>query len=292
MGTVTGLTKTRMLAIEAASVISGIVDGAYHLILTKKDGTTIDAGYIRGAQGPQGIPGSITSSPAGGSLTGTYPNPGLGTNVVVAGTIQGSAVTTTKINDAAVTNPKIADGAVDSAKIADGSIVHGDIAAANKDGVAATPSLRTLGTGAQQAAAGNHEHAQALTDRSASAVQAIPNAAQTTVLLPDGTLDGWTYSAGVFTCTKPGAYVISSVLSYATNTTGRRIQTLWVNGTEVQRNEQTTSVGGIFSLSMSYIHRFVAGDTLELKAYQSSGAALNTSVTNPSTQLQALRTGP
>lgn len=35
------------------------------------------------------------------------------------------------------------------------SIVHGDIAAANKDGVAGTPSMRTLGTGAQQAAAGN-----------------------------------------------------------------------------------------------------------------------------------------
>lgn len=36
---------------------------------------------------------------------------------------------------------------------------HADIAAANKDGVAATPSMRTLGTGAQQAAAGNHDHA-------------------------------------------------------------------------------------------------------------------------------------
>jgi hypothetical protein len=35
------------------------------------------------------------------------------------------------------------------------SIVHGDIAAANKDGAAATPSMRTLGTGSAQAAAGN-----------------------------------------------------------------------------------------------------------------------------------------
>ena len=35
------------------------------------------------------------------------------------------------------------------------AIVAADIAAANKDGTAATPSLRTLGTGAQQAAAGN-----------------------------------------------------------------------------------------------------------------------------------------
>lgn len=37
-------------------------------------------------------------------------------------------------------------------------ITDGKIATANKDGTAATPSMRTLGTGAQQAAAGNHGH--------------------------------------------------------------------------------------------------------------------------------------
>jgi hypothetical protein len=37
----------------------------------------------------------------------------------------------------------------------DGSLTDGDMAAANKDGTAVTPSLRTLGTGAQQAAAGD-----------------------------------------------------------------------------------------------------------------------------------------
>lgn len=37
-------------------------------------------------------------------------------------------------------------------------IVHGDVATANKDGIAATPSMRTLGTGVQQAAAGDHTH--------------------------------------------------------------------------------------------------------------------------------------
>jgi len=39
-----------------------------------------------------------------------------------------------------------------------GSIVGSDIAAALEDPVAATAGLRTLGTGAQQAAAGNHTH--------------------------------------------------------------------------------------------------------------------------------------
>jgi hypothetical protein len=44
---------------------------------------------------------------------------------------------------------------VDGQDIRDLSITDADVAAANKDGTAATPSLRTLGTGAQQAAPGN-----------------------------------------------------------------------------------------------------------------------------------------
>ncbi|MBA7565121.1 hypothetical protein ES708_06796 [subsurface metagenome] len=37
-------------------------------------------------------------------------------------------------------------------------ITDSEVAAANKDGIAATPSLRTLGVGAQQAAPGDHTH--------------------------------------------------------------------------------------------------------------------------------------
>lgn len=46
MATVTGLTAARMLAIEAASVVSGEIDDTGHLILTQHDGTEIDAGAI------------------------------------------------------------------------------------------------------------------------------------------------------------------------------------------------------------------------------------------------------
>lgn len=107
MATVTSLTAARMLAIEASSVVSGEVVGD-ELILTKHDGSTIDAGNVRGPQG-------YSNGVAGGDLTGNFPN------------------------------PTIASGVVTDAKVA----------SANKDGTAATPSMRTLGTGAQQAVAGN-----------------------------------------------------------------------------------------------------------------------------------------
>jgi hypothetical protein len=44
VATVTGLTADRMIAIEAASIVDGTINGTGHLILTKHDGTEIDAG--------------------------------------------------------------------------------------------------------------------------------------------------------------------------------------------------------------------------------------------------------
>lgn len=56
MATVTGLTAARMLAIEAASVVDGDVVGN-DLILTRHDGTPINAGPVVGPIGPQGAQG-------------------------------------------------------------------------------------------------------------------------------------------------------------------------------------------------------------------------------------------
>lgn len=46
MGSVTGLTAARMLAIEAACVVDGDVIGGNSLVLTRQDGSTINAGNI------------------------------------------------------------------------------------------------------------------------------------------------------------------------------------------------------------------------------------------------------
>lgn len=60
MATVTGLTATRMAAIEAASVVSGAINGSNHLILTKHDGSTIDAGALENADMNLGSAQTVT----------------------------------------------------------------------------------------------------------------------------------------------------------------------------------------------------------------------------------------
>src|SRR4029077_12973740 len=49
-------------------------------------------------------------------------------------------------------------GTAASPQIAAGVITDADVNAANKDGAAGTPSMRTIGTGSQQAASGSHSH--------------------------------------------------------------------------------------------------------------------------------------
>lgn len=64
MATVTSFTADRMLAIENASVIGGEVVGD-NLILTRKDGSQINAGSVRGAPGLRGFtgtPGEVTNA--------------------------------------------------------------------------------------------------------------------------------------------------------------------------------------------------------------------------------------
>ena len=73
MATITGLTAARMLEIEGASVVEGEIIGS-NLILTKHDGSTIDAGPVIGPVGPVGpmgpsgvssIPGEVKLWPGG-----------------------------------------------------------------------------------------------------------------------------------------------------------------------------------------------------------------------------------
>lgn len=63
MGTVSVFTADRMLAIENGTIVDGDVVGD-NLILTKKDGTPVDAGNVRGPQGTTGNTGATGADAA------------------------------------------------------------------------------------------------------------------------------------------------------------------------------------------------------------------------------------
>jgi hypothetical protein len=75
---------------------------------------------------------------AGGSLNGSYPNPGLKNGAVTADVLADFSVTSGKIADGAVTTSKIADGAVTNSKITDGAVSSNKI----EDGAVATAKAR------------------------------------------------------------------------------------------------------------------------------------------------------
>jgi microcystin-dependent protein len=119
--TVEVLTKVRMLAIEAASVVSGAINGYGHLILTKHDGTTIDAGSALP------LMPAATESAQGAVELATNAEVITGTNSTAAVTPASLAlgITEAKLAALAVTTGKLADDAVTTDKIADASLASG-----------------------------------------------------------------------------------------------------------------------------------------------------------------------
>jgi microcystin-dependent protein len=69
MATITGFTAARMKEIEDASIVDGNVVGD-DLILDRFDGTTINAGNVRGTQGIQGVPGEVSTAQLNAAIAG------------------------------------------------------------------------------------------------------------------------------------------------------------------------------------------------------------------------------
>ncbi len=87
-----------------------------------------------GPPGPQGPPGAV-GGPAGGDLTGTYPNPLIGDGKVTTAKVADSTLTADDLGPSSVGNSELANNAVNSAKVAAESMTSADLAT---DSVAAT----------------------------------------------------------------------------------------------------------------------------------------------------------
>lgn len=92
---------------------------------------------------------------------------------------------------------------------------------------------------------------------------------------------GVSFAADKFTVTQPGLYLIDGRITYAANATGNRTAAPFINGASGTSGNLVANAGANSTpVAFSSTHRLVAGDIVDLRGWQTSGAALNASSFN------------
>jgi hypothetical protein len=113
-----------------------------------------------------------------------------------------------------------------------------------------------------------------------STIQSIPNNSITQVTGWDtpifDTLGAFNATTGVYTVPTAGKYRVTSMLTFETNSTGERLAAIFKNGNLLQYGMTGTAITGDSTSSQAIaISDCVAGDTITVEGYQTSGGALN-----------------
>lgn len=135
------------------------------------------------------------------------------------------------------------DGTVDTAWIQDGAVTGAKVAAAIKDAAAGTASLRTLGTGSTQAAAGNDSRFsdERVPTTGSVATTKIVDSAVTEAKLQNSAVTTAKLADGSVTNTKLESGMRNLIIAPQFGTTGAKITrgsaSVWVNGSGYSFNQ-------------------------------------------------------
>lgn len=96
-----------------------------------------------------------------------------------------------------------------------------------------------------------------------------------------------------FTSQSPGEFLISTCVGFAVNSTGQRLIQIYKNGSFVANLGKTTTASGSFEEIVTGMTKvsLLAGDYIDVRAYQTSGGNLNVGVDQYTTYVDITRVG-
>jgi hypothetical protein len=152
------------------------------------------------------------------------------------------------------------------------AVIGGDLSV---NGDAATGNLTIVGANSNWLARVTATAAQSLANN--TSVKLTFNTASSTPTIDSYDPQGWFDNANDrIVIGQDGFYCVNGGLAFATNTTGRRLLRIFVNGSERANVQVGASPGGTTILSVTTNVYLFVGDEVELHALQQSGGALNT----------------